>query len=91
MGNNILQLTGQGDSFLEGRKLFFPTGYLVDSEGTNWEIVNPNAGLHQVIIQEVGGRHGTRTVNITEDEFEKFVPTTSLEGITRLLKERFNR
>ena len=89
MGDNILQLTGQSASFLEGRRLVFPAGYLVDSEGIKWEIVNPGAGLHHVVIQEVGGKHETRTVNIAEDEFENFVPTTNFEGMINLLKERF--
>lgn len=89
MGQNILQLTGQWDSFLEGKKLVFPTGYLVDSGGIGWEIVNPKAGLHQVVIQEVGGKK-TRTVDFTVVEFEIFVPATNLEGMINLLKQKHN-
>jgi hypothetical protein len=90
MTENILCLMGLREDFISDREIKFPEGYLIDGDGNNWEIVNPKAGPHKVILKQVGAEI-TIVANIVEDQFERFVPNNDVDDMLKLLKEKFRK
>jgi hypothetical protein len=85
---SILKLTGQRNNYVSGDNLKFPSGYLIDSQGKSWEIVNPQAGHNEVLVKQLGADE-TKLIGLSEEVFDRFVRFSDSEGMASLLKRRF--